>query len=470
MTPQSVFSSRLEPSSVFVTIWRALLHKLRAVSRQGEAAADDFRRAFHAAGLAVDGDDGQHDAIFGKVAPVANDHLLHHVVHRAGIDAHTAHGDAVAFARAVVVDFQNVARFHDESLFQAGEAQVLGQAGVLGELAKLAVDGHEVARAHQVQDQLLLLRAGMAGDVQRRVHAAVQDVGAAARHVVDHAEDGLFVAGDDAGAEHHGVALFHGDVLMVIDGHARQRRHGFALGAGDEDGHFVGRQAHGILGAQQDAVGNIQQAERVRDLGHRHHASANHRHAAAEFLRQIEDQLDAVDGGTEAGDHYPALGAVENLFHARADGALALGEAGAVGVGGIGEQQQDAALAVVGEGVEIEQLVIGGSGVDLEIAGVNDHSERRGNGQGHGAHDGVRHVDELDFEGADVEDLFGLDGDEAGLLLEVVLFQAALHQGQREIGAVDRDSDIGKEIRDGADVVLMAVGEDQGADELAGFP
>jgi hypothetical protein len=116
--------------------------------------------------------------------------------------------------------------------------------------------------------------------------------------------------------------------------------------------------------------------------------------------------------------------------------------------------------------MEIEELVIGGSGVDLEIAGVNDHSERRGNGQGHGAHDGVRHADELDLEGADVEDLFGLDVDEAGFLIEVVLFQAAFDQGQCEIGSVDRDSDIGKEIGDGADVVLMAVGEDEGADEL----
>ncbi len=256
---------------------------------------------------------------------------------------------------------------------------------------------------------------------------------------------------------------------MVIDGHARQRRHGFALGAGDEQGDLVGRQAHGILGPQQNAVGNIQQAQRVGDLGDRHHASADDGHAPAEFLRQIEHELDAVDGGAEAGDHHAALGPVENLFHARADGALTLGEAGAVGVGGIGEQQQDAALAVVGERVEIEQLVIGGSGIDLEIAGVNHHTEGRGNSQGHGAHDGVRHSDELDLEGADVQDLLGLDVDEARLLFEVVLFQAAVDQGQGEIGAVDGDSDIGKEIGDGADVVLMAVGEDEGADELLVF-
>src|ERR1035441_6918169 len=66
---------------------------------------------------------------------------------------------------------------------------MLRQARVLGELAELAVDGHEVARPYQVQDQLHFLHAGMPENVHRRIHAAVQYVGSAARHMVDHAED-----------------------------------------------------------------------------------------------------------------------------------------------------------------------------------------------------------------------------------------------------------------------------------------
>ncbi len=96
---------------------------------------------------------------------------------------------------------------------------------------------------------------------------------------------------------------------------------------------------------------------------------------------------------------------MKNVLHARAHGALGFGVAGAVGVGGIGKQQQDAALAVVGQGVQIEELVVGGGGIDLEIAGVDDDAERRGDGQGHGADDGVRDVDELDLERADLQDL-----------------------------------------------------------------
>ena len=44
------------------------------------------------------------------------------------------------------------------------------------------------------------------------------------------------------------------------------------------NGDFVGRQVHGVLRAHQDAVGNVQQAERVGDLGDRDHAAADHGH------------------------------------------------------------------------------------------------------------------------------------------------------------------------------------------------
>ena len=73
-------------------------------------------------------------------------------------------------------------------------------------------------------------------------------------------------------------------------------------------------------------------------------------------------------------------------------------------------------------------------------------------------------MDELDLERSDLHDLLGLDLDEARLLLQFVFFQAAVHQRQRESGAVDRDIDFGEEIGDRADVVFVAVGQDDGAD------
>ena len=58
----------------------------------------------------------------------------------------------------------------------------------------------------------------------------------------------------------------------------------------------------------------------------------------------------------------------------------------------------------------------------------------------------------------------GCDLDEDGIALQVVLFQAPLDQRQREGGAVDRHFDIAQEIGNGADVVFVAVGEDEAAD------
>ena len=88
-----------------------------------------------------------------EVTPVANHHFLHHVVDRSGIDTHASHRHLAGFARAVVIDLQDVACLHDEGLFEPREAEVVGELGVLRKLAELAMNRHEIARAHQVQHQ-----------------------------------------------------------------------------------------------------------------------------------------------------------------------------------------------------------------------------------------------------------------------------------------------------------------------------
>ena len=75
----------------------------------------------------------------------------------------------------------------------------------------------------------------------------------------------------------------------------------------------------------------------------------------------------------------------------------------------------------------------------------------------------MRDVNELDLERPDVDGLLRLDLDQPRFLFEVVLFQAPLHQGQRERRAVDRHVDLGEEVGHGADVVLVAVRQNEGA-------
>jgi hypothetical protein len=100
---------------------------------------------------------------------------------------------------------------------------------------------------------------------------------------------------------------------------------------------------------------------------------------------------------------------------------------------------------------------------------VNDDPERRRDRQGDGANNRVGDVDEFDLKRSDIDDLLRLDLDEPGLLLQVVLLQPAVDQSERKGGAVDRNVDLGKEVRDGADVVFVAVREDDRPDVLLQF-
>ena len=100
----------------------------------------------------------------------------------------------------------------------------------------------------------------MAGNVNRRTHRAIDEVGAAARNVVHHPVDGFFIPRDDARAQRDGVAGLQRQMLVIIDGHTRERGHGLALRAGDNDSDLVGRDLHDVLRAKQDGVRNGQQA------------------------------------------------------------------------------------------------------------------------------------------------------------------------------------------------------------------
>ena len=149
------------------------------------------------------------------------------------------------------------------------------------------------------------------------------------------------------------------NVLVVIHRHTRKRRHRLALRARNQHRGFRRLRIRDILRPDQYAVRNIEQSVPVRDFRYRNHAAAHQRHFAAELVRKIENQLQAVNRRTEAGNEQPVLRPVENVFQARTHGAFGIRIARPVRIGRIGKQQQNAALAVIGQRVQIEQLVVG---------------------------------------------------------------------------------------------------------------
>ena len=181
--------------------------------------------------MLVDRDYGQHETVFRQVSAVADHDILHHLIQRAGIDAHAADRDRLALARPRAVDLERFARFEHKRVFQAPVAQVLRQLSMASHLAILAVNGDEEFRPNQIQHQPQFLSAAVTGNVNRRVHGSVEDIGATPRQVIDHPVDGFFVAGNDSRAQRHDIAVLDRKTLVIVDGHARKGRHRLALRA-----------------------------------------------------------------------------------------------------------------------------------------------------------------------------------------------------------------------------------------------
>src|SRR6202522_390006 len=125
-----------------------------------ESAGHNLGRSFHTPGELVHGDDRHHEAVFAEVATIFNNEVVDHIGARAGIDADTANIDASGLACAGLIDFENVSAFNQHHLADRS-AHRPGQFGVQPELPVLAVNGNEVFRPHQINDELQFLLAAM---------------------------------------------------------------------------------------------------------------------------------------------------------------------------------------------------------------------------------------------------------------------------------------------------------------------
>ena len=103
-------------------------HEFLAVVAE-HAAGDDFGLHVHLASVLVDGDDGNQDAVFGKVFAVTDYRFLD-FFQRAGIYQDTACSYGVAAIGAVFCEFDDLAVFHQENFTgDAAEAGGLGRRG-----------------------------------------------------------------------------------------------------------------------------------------------------------------------------------------------------------------------------------------------------------------------------------------------------------------------------------------------------
>ncbi len=138
-------------------------------------------------------------------------------------------------------------------------------------------------------------------------------------------------------------------------------------------------------------------------------------------------------------------------------------------IGRVLKQGQYALFAVLRKSMQIEQAIVGRRWIDLEVAGVNQHPQRGMNRQRHAVHKAVRHLDGVDGERPDFERFACLNFVQFGVVEQTVLFQFAFNVGERELGTIHGNIELGQDPRQCANVILVPVRQNQSADVFTVF-
>src|SRR3989454_10405061 len=96
------------------------------------------------------------------------------------------------------------------------------ESGMAEEMSKLTMNGNEIFRLHEVQQKFLFFLARVTGNVDDSCRIIVINQRTAPEHVVQHAENGFFISGNDARGENDAVVFVHGDEAVIVYGNARE--------------------------------------------------------------------------------------------------------------------------------------------------------------------------------------------------------------------------------------------------------
>ena len=131
------------------------------------------------------------------------------------------------------------------------------------------------------------------------------------------------------------------------------------------------------------------------------------------------------------------------------------------GVSAVAHHRQHALVADAGERGLVRGRADERLRVHLEVARVQDGAERGADGQRLALGRGVGHADQLQREGRELDPTARGDDVELDLAQELRFPQLAAENGGREGRGVHRAAQLPPQVRNGADMVLMGVGDDQ---------
>src|SRR5262249_38377915 len=105
--------------------------------------------------------------------------------------------------------------------------------------------------------------------------------------------------------------------------------------------------------------------------------------------------------------------------------------------------------------------------VPLELPGMNDHAQRRVDCQGDAVHQAVGNANRMNDERSHAEPLVRFYLVKLCVVQQLMFFEFVLHQCECEFGGIDWNVELGENPGKPADMVLMSVREDDGANRIA---
>ena len=139
-------------------------------------------------------------------------------------------------------------------------------------------------------------------------------------------------------------------------------------------------------------------------------------------------------------------------------------------VGRVGHEQEHALLGQARQRREVGALAVYRRMVDLEVARVDDQAQRSADRDAHRVRNGVAHPEELDVESPDFESGIWFDHVQPSVLQPAVLSQLDADEPVRQPGSVHRDVELGENVGQGADMVLVTVGDQDRPHPVAVLP
>ena len=300
------------------------------------------------------------------------------------------------------------------------------------------------------------------------IHAFINDLTAALQQLVDNVADGALVAGDGVRGDDDEITRADLDLAVIGVRHAGQRRHRLALRTGRREDDLLGRVFLELIQIDDQVIGDLDVAQLARNVHVIDHGTSGEGYLSAVLLGAVQDLLDTADIRSEGRDDDAAAARLHKEI-VKAVGYLLFGRGitGTLGVGGIGKQREYALIAQLSKTAQVDHAACHRGVVDLEVAGVDDRTRGGMDRHAHRVGDAVVDMDQLDVKASELYMVARVLLDQLGGSRKAVFTQLVLDQTDGQRRAVDRHVDLGEQVRDTADMILMTVSDDHAADPVA---